>query len=75
MLADILAPQHNNDPRFLPYERFDGSLLIDEWRRLGVEVVFLNRPLGESPEDDLLPQVQGIVEYERAGRAICLNGS
>jgi site-specific DNA recombinase len=42
-------------------------LLIDEWRRLGAEVVFLNRPLGESPEDDLLLQVQGIVaEYERA---------
>jgi site-specific DNA recombinase len=29
--------------------------------------VFLNRPLGQSPEDDLLLQVQGIVaEYERA---------
>ncbi len=42
-------------------------LLIDEWRRMGVEVVFLNRPLGQSPEDDLLLQVQGIVaEYERA---------
>ena len=42
-------------------------LLLDEWRRLGVELVFLNRPLGQSPEDDLLLQVQGIVaEYERA---------
>lgn len=42
-------------------------LLLDEWRRRGVEVVFLNRPLGLSPEDDLLLQVQGIVaEYERA---------
>jgi site-specific DNA recombinase len=42
-------------------------LLIDEWRRAGVEIVFLNRPLGQSPEDDLLLQVQGIVaEYERA---------
>lgn len=42
-------------------------LLIDEWRRRGVELVFLNRPLGRSPEDDLLLQVQGIVaEYERA---------
>lgn len=41
--------------------------MIDEWRRAGVEVVFLNRPLGQSPEDDLLLQVQGIVaEYERA---------
>src|SRR5215475_3556051 len=42
-------------------------LLLDEWRRRGVEVVFLNRPLGQSPEDDLLLQVQGIIaEYERA---------
>jgi hypothetical protein len=42
-------------------------VLIDEWRRRGVELVFLNRPLGQSPEDDLLLQVQGIVaEYERA---------
>src|SRR5437588_5292454 len=42
-------------------------LLLDEWQRRGMEVVFLNRPLGKSPEDDLLLQVQGIVaEYERA---------
>ena len=42
-------------------------LIIDEWRRRGVELVFLNRPLGQSPEDDLLLQVQGVVaEYERA---------
>ena len=42
-------------------------LLIEELRRAGVENVFLNRPLGQSPEDDLLLQVQGIVsEYERA---------
>ena len=42
-------------------------LLLDEWRRRGVELVFLNRPLGQSPEDDLLLQVQGVVaEYERA---------
>jgi len=42
-------------------------LLIDEWRRAAVEIIFLNRSLGKSPEDDLLLQVQGIVsEYERA---------
>src|ERR1051326_5819096 len=42
-------------------------LLMDEWRRAGVEVLFLNRSLGQSPEDDLLLQVQGVVaEYERA---------
>src|SRR5256885_4434826 len=42
-------------------------LLVDEFRRTGVEVVFLNRELGRSPEDDLLLQVQGMMaEYERA---------
>src|SRR3954454_3029565 len=42
-------------------------LLIDEFRRARVEVVFLNRSIGLSPEDDLLLQVQGMVpEYERA---------
>jgi len=42
-------------------------LLLDEFRRGGAEVVFLNRPIGVSSEDDLLLQVQGMVaEYERA---------
>lgn len=42
-------------------------LLLDELQRVGVEIVFLNRALGDSPEDDLLLQVQGMVaEYERA---------
>jgi len=43
------------------------ALLVDEFQNCGVELVFLNRPLGKGPEDDLLLQVQGIVaEYERA---------
>jgi site-specific DNA recombinase len=42
-------------------------LLVDELQHCGVELVFLNRPLGRGAEDDLLLQVQGIVaEYERA---------
>jgi site-specific DNA recombinase len=42
-------------------------LLIDEFQRAGVEGVFLNRALGETPEDELLLQVQGrVAEYERA---------
>src|SRR3982751_2006924 len=42
-------------------------LLMDGLRRAGVEIVFLNRAIGLSPEDDLLLQVQGMVaEYERA---------
>src|SRR5262245_15071179 len=43
------------------------ALLVDELQHCGVELVFLNRPLGQGPEDDLLLQVQGVVaEYERA---------
>lgn len=43
------------------------ALLIDELRRAGVDIVFLNRPIGDTPEDDLLLQVQGVIaEYERA---------
>jgi len=42
-------------------------LLVDELRRCGVEIEFLNHGMGESPEDNLLLQVQGMVaEYERA---------
>jgi len=42
-------------------------MLVDELRRAGVELVFCNRPLGQSPEDELLLQMQGMIaEYERA---------
>ena len=42
-------------------------LLLDEFSRCGMEVVFLNHRLGQTPEEDLLLQVQGMVaEYERA---------
>jgi site-specific DNA recombinase len=42
-------------------------LLLEEWRSCGVQVVFLNHPISDSPEGQLLLQVQGIVaEYERA---------
>ena len=42
-------------------------MLVDECQRAGVEMVFLNRELGQSPEDELLLQVQGMIaEYERA---------
>ena len=33
-------------------------LLVEELQRCGVELVFLNRTLGASPEEDLLLQVQ-----------------
>ena len=42
-------------------------LLLEELTQCGVEVIFLNRPLGHTPEDQLLLQVQGVIaEYERA---------
>ena len=42
-------------------------LLVDELRQCSTELVFLNRKIGISPEEDLLLQVQGMVaEYERA---------
>jgi site-specific DNA recombinase len=42
-------------------------LLTEELSRCGVEVVFLKAPSGETPEDQLLLQFQGMIaEYERA---------
>jgi site-specific DNA recombinase len=42
-------------------------LLLEEFLRAGVEVIFLNREVGQTPEDHLLLQVQGMIsEYERA---------
>jgi site-specific DNA recombinase len=43
------------------------ALLIDEFARAGTEVRFVNGPRGETPEDELLIQFQGMIaEYERA---------
>jgi DNA invertase Pin-like site-specific DNA recombinase len=42
-------------------------VLLEEFQAGGVEVVFLNRSSGQSAEDELLVQVQGMLaEYERA---------
>jgi site-specific DNA recombinase len=41
-------------------------LVIDELQCCGVDIVFLNHEIGDSPEEHLLLQVQGIIaEYER----------
>jgi site-specific DNA recombinase len=41
-------------------------LLVEEFHRGGAQVVFLNRAIGDTPEDHLLLQVQSIIaEYER----------
>jgi len=42
-------------------------LLLEEVRRAGCEVVFLQHPISDDPNDQLLLQIQGaIAEYERA---------
>jgi site-specific DNA recombinase len=42
-------------------------LLTEELKEDGIEIVFLNRGIGETPEEELLLQVQGVIaEYERA---------
>jgi site-specific DNA recombinase len=42
-------------------------LLIEECRRCGCEVVFVQQTLGTSPEEQMLVQMQGVfAEYERA---------
>jgi site-specific DNA recombinase len=41
-------------------------LLLEEFRRLGCAVVFLQRPISDDPHDQLLLQIQGaLAEYER----------
>ena len=42
-------------------------LVLEELRRMGCEVVFVQRPISDDPNDQLLLQIQGaIAEYERA---------
>jgi site-specific DNA recombinase len=46
-------------------------VLIEEFQRLGVEIVFLNRNISASAEDQLLLQIQGVIsEYEREKMAL-----
>jgi site-specific DNA recombinase len=41
-------------------------LLMEEMKRLGVIFAFVNRDIGDTPEDQMLLQIQGVVaEYER----------
>ncbi len=42
-------------------------LLLEEFRKVGCEVAFVQRPITDDPHDQLLLQIQGaIAEYERA---------
>ena len=41
-------------------------ILIEEFQRLGVEIIFANKNISATPEDQLLLQIQGVIsEYER----------
>jgi len=65
--AGGLERLYGHSPDRLARKYADQVLLRDEFHRAGVEVVFLNRPLGQSPEEELLLQVRGMgAEYERA---------
>jgi site-specific DNA recombinase len=67
MSAGLIERLYVHSPDRLARKYAYQVFLVEEFMRLGVEVVFLNRELGQSPEDDLLLQVQGIMaEYERA---------
>jgi site-specific DNA recombinase len=41
-------------------------ILVEEFQRLGAEIIFANRNITQSPEDQLLFQMQGVIaEFER----------
>jgi site-specific DNA recombinase len=65
--AGALDRLYVHSPDRLARKYADQVLLVDAFQHAGVEVIFLNRELGQSPEDDLLLQGQGMMaEYERA---------
>jgi site-specific DNA recombinase len=67
MSAGLIERLYVHSPDRLARKYAYQVFLVEEFMRLGVDVVFLNRELGQSPEDDLLLQVQGMMaEYERA---------
>ncbi len=56
-----------SSPDRLARKQHIAGLLIDELRANGIEVVFLNRPLGDTVEDNLLFNIQAIfADYEKA---------
>jgi site-specific DNA recombinase len=60
-LVGVLAPDRL--ARKYAYQ----ALLLEEFRRAGCTVAFLNHPISDDPGDQLLLQIQGAVaEYERA---------
>jgi len=42
-------------------------LLVEEFEKLGIQLIFLQNPFGDTPQGKLLTQMQGMIaEYERA---------
>lgn len=67
MAAGVIDQVYVHSPDRLARRYAYQVLLLEEFRRAGVEIVFVNRPIGISAEDDLLLQIQGMIaEYERA---------
>jgi site-specific DNA recombinase len=65
--AGALDRLYVHSPDRLARKHAYAMLLLDEFRRAGVEVVFLNHAVDQTPEGELLLQVQGVIaEYERA---------
>ncbi|MBI2062031.1 MAG: recombinase family protein [Nitrospirae bacterium] len=61
-LEAILAYAPDRLARQFPYQ----VILLEEFRRAGVEIVFLNRTYSDRSEDQMLLQIQGVFsEYER----------
>lgn len=55
------------DPDRLARNYVRQVLLLEELQRHGCRVEFIDRPLSDDPQDQLLPQIRGAVaEYERA---------
>src|SRR4029453_16587199 len=54
------------DPDRLARNYVKLMVLLEEFERAGCEVVFLDRPMGHDPQDQLMLQIRGAVaEYER----------
>ncbi len=65
-LAGEVVKVYVSSPDRLSRKSAHQILLIEEMKRLGVDFSFVNRNIGETPEDQMLLQIQGVVaEYER----------
>jgi len=54
------------DPDRLARKYAHQLMLVEEFKKLGVTITFINRQITNSPEDQLLLQIQGVIsEYER----------